>query len=105
MALANLQPTETRAVQTELLSRGLSVKYVRNIVAGSWRAVLRDAAEDGVVSLGVYPHLKWPEWDFPEADPLTGDERQPTIAWFRTHCFRCHEPNTATGYESRPFPS
>ena len=103
--LTALQPADTRAIQAELLSRGLSVKYVRNIVAGSWRAFLRDAAEDGVVVTGVYPHLKWPEWDFPEADPFTGEERQAIIGWFRTHGFRCHAPGTATGYESRPFPS
>jgi integrase len=103
--LTHLQPADTRAVQAELLSRGLSVKYVRNIIAGSWRAFLRDAAEDGLVTFSVYPHLKWPEWDFPEADPFTSEERRAIIEWFRTHCFRCHAPGTATGYVSQPFPS
>jgi len=102
--LEDLQPSDTRAVQAELLSRGLSVKYVRNILAGSWRAFLRDAAEDGVVALGVYPRLKWPEWDFPEADPFTAEERDAIVGWFRTHCFRCHAAGTATGYVARPFP-
>ena len=105
VVLENLQPSDTRAVQAELLSRGLSVKYVRNILAGSWRAFLRDAAEDGIVAFGVYPRLKWPEWDFPEADPFTGEERQAIVEWFRTHCFRCRAPGTAQGYEPRPFPS
>jgi integrase len=104
VALADLQPTDTRSVQAELLSRGLSVKYVRNIVAGSWRAFLRDAAEDGLVPPNVYPHLKWPEWDFPEADPFTSDERDAILNYFRTHRFRCRAPGTATGYESRPNP-
>ena len=103
--LADLQPADTRGVQAELLSRGLSVKYVKNIVAGSWRAFLRDAAEDGTVSLAVYPHLKWPEWDFPEADPFTGEERRAIIEWFRTYGFRCRAPGTGTGYLTQPFPS
>jgi hypothetical protein len=79
MPLADLQPADTRAMQAELLSRGLSVKYVRNIIAGSWRAFLRDAAEDGLVTFSVYPRLKWPEWDFPEVDPFTKEERQALI--------------------------
>jgi len=102
LLLVDLEPADTRAVQAELLSRKLSVKYVRNIVACSWRAFLRDAAEDGVVTPTVYPHLKWPEWDFPEADPFTGEERRAIIEWFRVHCFRCHAPGTATGYVKQP---
>jgi len=86
------------------LACDLSVKYVRNIIAGSWRAFLRDAAEDGVVSLSLYPRLKWPEWDFPEADPFTGAERGAILEYFRTHRFRCRAPGTQTGYESRPYP-
>ena len=104
VAIAELQPTDTRAVQAELLARGLSVKFVRNIVAGSWRAFLRDAAEDGVVSASVYPRLKWPEWEFPEADPFTGEERQAVLEYFRTHRFRCLAPGSHTGYVSRPYP-
>ena len=103
--LKDLGPQDTRAMQAELLSRGLSVKYVKNIVAGSWQAFLRDCTEDGLVSPGVYPRLKWPEWDFPEADPFPKEERRAIIEWFRTHCFRCRAPGTATGYVSQPFPS
>ncbi len=97
------QPADTRGVQAELLSRGLSVKYVCSTVAGCWRAFLRDAAEDGVVSLSVYPHLTWPEWDFPEADPFTSDQRGAVLDWFRTHRLRCFAPWTQTGYDSRPY--
>jgi len=104
LPLANLQPTDTRAVQSELLSRGLSVKFVRNIVAGSWRAFLRDAAEDGVVPPSVYPRLKWPESEFPEPDPFTAEERDAILKYFRTHRFRCRAPGTQTGYEGRPYP-
>ena len=104
VALTDLQPTDTRAVQAELLSRGLSVKFTRNIVAGSWRAFLRDAAEDGLVSSTVYPRLKWPEWEFPEADPFTAKERDDILEWFRTHRFRCRAPGMQGGYASRPYP-
>lgn len=103
VVLADLQPTDTRAVQAELLSR-LGVKFAKNIIAGSWRAFLRDAAEDGLVPPNIYPHLKWPEWDFPEADPFTSEERQTILHYFRTHRFRCRAPGTAAGYESRPYP-
>src|SRR5262249_12218674 len=97
-------PADTRGVQAQLLARKLSVKYVKNIVAGSWRAFLRDTAEDISMPPNVYPRLKWPGWDIPEADPFTGAERDAILEHFRTYRFRCRAPSTRTGYVCRPYP-
>ena len=41
--LAGLQPGDIRGLQAELLGHGLSVKYVKNIIAGSFRAMIQQA--------------------------------------------------------------
>jgi hypothetical protein len=46
MRLADLRPSDVRGVQAELLESGLSVKYVRNILSGSFRAMIRQAVID-----------------------------------------------------------
>ena len=46
----DLKPNDLRGLQAELFSRGLSVRYVKNILAGSFRAMMRDAMADGLVN-------------------------------------------------------
>ena len=100
--IAALRPTDIRGLQAELLSRGLSVKYVKNIINGSLRALIRDATDDGLVTHDVFPkRMRSPKWELPEADPFTAEERSRIIEWFRTHPFR--QPDGQGGYVSRPY--
>src|SRR5262249_40024442 len=61
----------------------LSVKYVKNILSGSLRAMIAQALDDRVLAVDPFPRrLKWPRWKPPGADPLTPDERTRIITWF-----------------------
>ena len=64
-----------RGLQAELLSKGKSVKYVRNILGGTLRAMVQQARADELMTRDVFAGLKWPAWDPPEPDPFTPDER------------------------------
>ena len=55
-----------RGVQANLFSRGLSVRYVKNILAGSFRAMIRQATTDGFVTQDPFAGLKWPKPRTPE---------------------------------------
>src|SRR5262245_52589152 len=79
--MAALRPSDIRGLQADLLARKyartgepLSVKTVKNVINGSLRALLRDAVEEGFVTRDVFPKLKWPKRDLPEADPFEADE-------------------------------
>jgi len=71
-----------RGAQANLFSRGLSVRYVKNILAGSFRAMIRQATADGFVTQDPFAGLKWPKPRTPEPDPYTPDERTRIIRWF-----------------------
>ena len=81
--LGELRPSDVRGLQAELLSRGLSVKYVKNIISGSFRAMIQQAKVDEVVTRDVFAGLQWPRWRPPEPDPFTSDERSRILEWFR----------------------
>jgi hypothetical protein len=111
--LADLQLKETLGLQAELLARRskrdesetLSVKFVKNIIGGSYRALIADAGEQGLVRHPVFPRkrrMKWPQWEPPEADPFAPEERDAIIEWFRTHTFR--HPDGHGRYVLRPHP-
>lgn len=89
-----------RGLQAELLAREhaprkgyetkgtrLSVKTVRNALAGSFRALWRQVRADEPETVDLFVGLTWPEWDPPEPDPLTPDEMRRILGWFRTHRF------------------
>jgi len=80
--LADLKPSDVRALQADLLTRGLSVKTVKNIISGSLRAMIGQATADELVTRAVFAGLKWPEWTPPEPDPFTADERSRIVEWF-----------------------
>ena len=99
--LADLRTSDTRGLQAELLARKskrsaegkrLSVKFVKNIILGSYRALIRDAEDEGLIQHPVFPRkMKWPRWEPPSADPFTPEERDRIIEWFRIHQFRVPE--------------
>ena len=75
-------------LRTELRQRGLSLKYVKNILAGSFKAMLRDARLiDRVLAADPFEGVTWPRVEVPEADPFAPDERQRILAWFRDRRF------------------
>src|SRR4029450_2576804 len=59
--LAALRPSDARGLQAELLTSGLSVKYVKNILSGSFRALLRQAHIDELVTRDCFAGLTWPK--------------------------------------------
>ncbi len=92
--LAELRTKDVRALQAELLARKqaprkdrpetatLGVKTVKNVIAGSLRAMIRQAVADELVTRDVFAGLTWPEWVPPEADPFEVDEVRRIGEWF-----------------------
>jgi integrase len=94
--MSALEPNDIRTVQTVLLEEGKSTKYVKNILSGSFRALIAFALEDKVLAANPFPsRLKWPKWRPPEPDPFTPDERDRICQWFagrRYKLRRQHHP-------------
>lgn len=94
LPMADLKLTDIRSLQAELLSprpgkKKLGVKYVKNIIGSSLRAMVRDARAEDVIAKDPYGvKLRWPRYDSAEADPFTADERERIIEYFRAHQFR-----------------
>lgn len=88
VAMADLNAEQVRGFQAYLLGRH-GVKYSKNIMA-SFRAMLRRASLDGHLDANVYGGLEWPDYETPDPDPLTADERTRILAWFKEslHGFR-----------------
>jgi integrase len=83
LVLAILEPSDIRGLQAELIDRGLSTKYVKNILSGSFRAMIQQALDDRVLTQDPFPRrLKWPAWQVPPADPFMDEEREQIEAWF-----------------------
>lgn len=62
--------------------RGLSLKSCRNIMDGTFRAMMRDARLDGLIEKDVFANLKWPRISQPKPDPFTDEERDNILAYF-----------------------
>src|SRR5262245_13756936 len=57
-------------VRAELLANGLSVKYVKNILGASFKAMIRDAREiDGVIDAEPFVGVRWPRVEVPGPGP------------------------------------
>src|SRR5262245_19264100 len=79
---------DIRGLQAELLDRGLSPKYVKNILSGSLRALIAQALDDKALPADPFPRrLKWAKWKPPGADPFTADERTAIVHWFERKRF------------------
>jgi len=62
--------------------RGLSLKSCRNIIDGTFRAMMRDARIDGLVEKDVFANLRWPRISQPKPDPFTDEERDNILKHF-----------------------
>jgi integrase len=88
--LAELRAADVRGLQAELLSAGLSTKYVKNIISGTFRAMIQQAKIDDEVTRDLFAGLKWPQWKPPDPDPFAADERNRILDWFLRKRFGFH---------------
>jgi len=63
--------------------RGLSLKSCRNILDGTFRAMMRDARIDGLIEKDVFANLRWPRISQPKPDPFIDQERDNILAYFK----------------------
>jgi integrase len=104
LLMSELRPLHIRGLQAELLSKGLSTKTVKNIISGSFRAMIQQAVVGELVTRDLFLGLKWPKWRPPEPDPFTPGERDGIIDWFRTKRFGFHAGPKLQDDRLRPHP-
>ena len=63
--------------------KGLSPKTARDIIDGTFRALYRDARDEGLAAGDPFAGLKWPRRVTYEPDPFTEAERDVLCAYFR----------------------
>jgi len=63
--------------------RRLSLKSCRNIMDGTFRAMMRDARIDGLIEKDAFANLKWPRISQPRPDPFTDEERDNILTYFK----------------------
>jgi integrase len=64
--------------------KGLSLKTVRNIIDGSFRAMIRDAREiDNILTTDPFESIIWPRTKDTAPDPFTAEERNSILDYFR----------------------
>lgn len=112
--LPELRPAHVRGLQAELLEQEVrcrdgstkkrSVKHVKNILAGSFRAMIQQARVDELVTRDVFAGLKWPKWSPPKPDPFTTDEVRRILAWFKSKRFGFHPGRGSTENRFLPHP-
>ena len=95
-ALAELRLAHLVALRDGLSER-LSPKTVRNIMAGSLKALLRDAQNEGLSSArALFPSLKLGPGTHYQPDPMSVAERAELIAYYRTYQSGRHLPFVLT---------
>jgi integrase len=110
--LADIRPKDVRGLQAELLARVspktgkvLTEKYVKNILCGSFQAMVRQARTDDFVLRDLFEGLEWTDYDPPEPDPCDADERDRILEHFRTKRFGFHPGRTPDDSKGmRPHP-
>ena len=80
-----LIPALLEAFRSYLIQeRELSIKSVRNIIDASFRAMVRDARQvDYLLEKDPFTALQWPRLKTAKPDPLTEEERDAILAYFR----------------------
>lgn len=87
-----------RAYLNEVMD--LAVKSCRNIIDGTFRAMMRDARKYGIGEKDIFVDLTWPRTATPKPDPFNAEEREAIIAQKRPfyYPFVC----TQFGTSARP---
>ena len=86
LAIGTGELTEFRM---QLLRQGLSVKTVRNVIDGSFRALYRDARAELEELMGRDPFIdiRWPSNQRAKPDPFTAEERDRIVAYWAASDF------------------
>jgi integrase len=86
LLVTELAPRHLHQLRERLLARPLALKTVRNIMDGSFRAMMRDCRTvDLLIVTDPFCALKRPRVALPLPDPFTVAERDALLARFRDH--------------------
>jgi integrase len=103
--MTELSARDILGLRAELLKRGLSLKYVKNILAGSFKAMIRDAREiDQVLTHDPFVGVRWGRVAVPGPEPFTAEERSRILAWFERKRFGFHCGMATDGPRMRVHP-
>lgn len=80
--LEELSLAHIEDLRSTLRKRKLSEKTIRNVIDGSFRAMVRDALQDDIAAGFPFPKVRWPEKIVPGPSPFTGEERDQILAYF-----------------------
>ena len=81
--LSDLSLAHLEDLRTSLRTRGLSEKTIRNVVDGSFRAMVRDAGRDDIRVGFPFARVRWAEKIIPGPSPLTDEERDRVLDYFK----------------------
>jgi len=86
--------------------RTLSVKTVRNILLGSFGALLRDAAHIDEIPIkpNLFSGVQWPRGIVPGPEPYEPAERDRILAWFKGKRFGLHAGRPGATNRTRLHP-
>ncbi len=102
--LTELKTTHLRSPRTHLVQMGLKLKTARNIIDGSFRAMIREARADDLLSADPFAALKWKRTAPPPPEPFTAEERDQILGWFFNRC-RAYYPFVAALFHTGLRPS
>lgn len=80
--LEGITTAQVYDLRDALTARGLGPKTVRNAINGTLRAVLRDAAHDGLIAANPCAAVRWGTLPPPIPDPFTEEEREAILSHF-----------------------
>jgi integrase len=84
-AIADVGLAELEAFRLYLNGEmGLSLKSCRNIIDGTFRAMIRDARKHGIGVVDHFAGLGWPRIPASKPDPFTAEERDTLLVHFKT---------------------
>ena len=105
IAITELSARDILGLRAQLLQRGLSLKYVKNILAASFKAMIRDAREiDKLLTHDPFVGVRWGRVPVAGPEPFSADERAAILRWFERKRFSFRAPGTSTCTRSRPHP-
>jgi integrase len=91
--LANIDPVSGER-------RGLADKSIRNILGASFRAMIRDAIDDGLIEEDPFRNLSWPRLSFEGPTPHSAGERDAILRYLREKSFRVGRGSGRYGYRA-----
>lgn len=83
VALKDLSLEHLEDLRVTMRKGRLSEKTIRNTIDGSFRAMVRDAAQDDIAVAFPFPKVRWPAKIVPGPSPFTADERDHILGLFK----------------------